>query len=308
MGLFDYKGKAPERGSLVLRALKSWLPMDRRGDALFALGKFRKRNGRWPVKEGGDLNDFLYYLRISKDMDDPLRSRVTCKLGVRDYFREKLGEDRSVPLWAVLETREAILGHSYPSRCVIKPSHLSGEVIRRKEGEPLDLKRIVSWMDRDYYFQSRESNYRGLRPRVLVEPYLALDGNFDYKVFCFRGEPKGISVHRDQKGLDSRYRHSADWELLDRILNPKDKDAPESLPKPPFLGEILELSRILSRDFLAIRVDFLVAEGRVHLGELTNVSGGAGMRHADPVSWRAFNRVLFKEGGFSLRDFPELTV
>jgi hypothetical protein len=41
---------------------------------------------------------------------------------------------------------------------VIKPTHLSGTVILRRDGEALDFDEIESWFDKNYYRSSREAN------------------------------------------------------------------------------------------------------------------------------------------------------
>jgi hypothetical protein len=306
VAFLDMEGRVPKRGSPLLGLLRRWLPKDRWGDELFSLAKFLKRNRHWPRKVQGDFNDFLYRLKVSREIDAPLRSLVTCKLGLRDHVRQVLGEAYCVPLTAVLETREQVLGYAFPSRCVIKPSHLSGEVLLRKAGEELDLARIASWLRRDYYLQSRERNYRSVKPRVLVEPYLALDGELDLKVQCIRGEPKVIAAFQDVPGKNLRYRFTPDWRLLYVDFGIHAEGAAATLPRPECLEEVLRLARILSKDFFFIRVDLMAVQGRIYVGELTSIPGSASIRQGERLGWKGYNRVIFGEKGYNLADFPEL--
>ena len=78
--------------------------------------------------------------------------------------------------------------------CVLKPTHSSGPVMFVNDPErDLDRERLKSWFAIDYYKDSREQNYKYLKPKVIVEEFFSEDGQTvpsDYKIFCFDGIPK----------------------------------------------------------------------------------------------------------------------
>lgn len=63
---------------------------------------------------------------------------------------------------------------------------------------------------------------------------------------------------------------------------PKDE---QIAPEPEKLDEMLELSRILSKDFKHVRVDWYnLPDGRVLFGEMTFTTWG-GLKRFDPDEW-----------------------
>lgn len=75
---------------------------------------------------------------------------------------------------------------------------------------------------------------------------------------------------------------------------------------PDRMDEILGAARILSRNLLFLRVDMYLVGQTTLIGELTSVVSN-GLNSWDyPDDERDFDRNLFGEQGFCLRDFPEL--
>src|SRR5579883_2491583 len=148
------------------------LPKTRAFDYAFALAQFVRAHRRLPRISGGGLNDALFHIKTSKEMLDPLRAFVSDKARVKEYVKAKVGDAHNVPTIAVLESYGEVLEFAYPTDCVIKPTHMSGEIIFRRAGSAIDFGKVRSWFDKDFYCVTREVNYRHLRPRVIVEPYI----------------------------------------------------------------------------------------------------------------------------------------
>ena len=93
-----------------------------------------------------------------------------------------------------------VLDHyPFPANCCIKPTHASGQFIIRKDNEPLDINRLKSWFRLNYYGQTREANYKSLKPKIIVEPLIfgGRDAE-DYKFLCYQGVPKIVWVDLDR--------------------------------------------------------------------------------------------------------------
>ena len=92
----------------------------------------------------------------------------------------------------------------------------------------------------------------------------------DYKIHNFNGEPKLVLVCRDRfngHGLTEDF-FSENWEHID-VKRPSLSNSSEEIKKPERLQEILELSRILSKDIPFVRTDFYEIGGKVYFGEIT---------------------------------------
>lgn len=259
------------------RRLMRVLPRSQLGDLCYAYLQFREFQGRSPDPSAPLLNDYWYSLKISGELENPLRVFVTDKEFLKLFVKATVGDEHNVPTLAVLHTADEIRRYVFPDRCCIKATHSSGLTIIRSHGEALDIDHIIRWLDFDYYVASREQNYRTLAPKVIVEPLIFDSANVeDYKFFCFDGEPKLIQVDIDRWGRHTKKLYTSGW--LDTGCS---IDVPMSIadiPRPKKLDRMLELARELSRPFSSMRVDLYTDGERVLVGELTSCHGGAQQR------------------------------
>lgn len=265
----------------------------RAGDDFRAYADFRFAHGRFPNNPPRTFTDHVFRLKVSDELESPLRVRISDKEFVKDYVREKLGDDFNVPVLAVLRTREEARRYGYPAPCVIKPTHASAQVIfRHGESDPVDLDRIESWFSLDKYRASRERNYRDLVPKVIVEKTITHQGRLadDYKVYCFRGRPKFIGVIIDRRNTDKENStYTLDWKRLPfRINGTHGRD----IERPARLDDLLRAASALSADISFARVDFYWDGTRFALGEITNLPASGHMRffplEADALAGRLF--------------------
>ncbi|ENO16888.1 hypothetical protein J057_01750 [Marinobacter nanhaiticus D15-8W] len=280
-----------------VRLVKRLLPKNRWGDYMTSLLTFVLYQGRLPKREGGDLNDALFALKTSDEILNPLRVFVSDKHHLKQFVKATAGDEYNVPTDAVLQSLEAAMEYDYPADCVIKPTHMSGEVMFRREGSPVDFKRMARWFDSNYYNWTREANYRPLKPKVIVEPYIfGGESCEDYKIFCVNGEPKMIWVDLDRQGAPRRNFYTTDWELLPvSMVYRQGKD----IPKPANLTEMLDVARQLSRDFSMIRVDLYSNGEKLLVGELTNCSEDARGRVVPVENAPIVTNLLFGKAGLS---------
>ncbi|MBL6431747.1 MAG: hypothetical protein HPM95_13695 [Alphaproteobacteria bacterium] len=154
-----------------LWAIHHWLngvtPKTRRFDKLISCLQFRLSHGRWPGRRQ-TLQDALLALKVGDEILSPDRVRTTDKELAKGFIEEKAGPGLAVPTIAVLRSKQEASAYALPRRCVIKPTHSSGSVIIRRDGEPVNIDRITGWFDHNYYRVWREANYRDLAPKVIV--------------------------------------------------------------------------------------------------------------------------------------------
>lgn len=260
-------------GSFFSILARKLIPQNRFGDAIFATSLFLKYNGLIP-KHSMTFNDVLYWMKIRGDLSDPLRIFVSDKEFSKLYVTALVGKSYVVPTIAVLKSPEEVDQFEFPRDCCIKPTHASGYVIIRKDGTDLNKARIKTWFHLDYYWITREANYKPLHPKVIVEPLLFRSASVDeYKIFCYKGVPKMIKAIQ---GRHTNYRSKyfdAKWNELDfSVDRPK---AQGSMPCPNNLEEMLSIAATLSAQFSFVRIDFYSDCRQCFVGEITNCSYGA---------------------------------
>lgn len=251
------------------RELDHLLPNTAWGDRLMTWSRFVATHRRLPHPDGTLLNDRLYRIKTSGALDDPLCVLTSDKELVKLYVAAVLGDSYNVPTLQVLRSVAACEQYAFPARCIVKATHTSGGPIRRRDSEPIDMGRIAAWFATNYYRSSRESNYRRLVPKVIVEPFVFDDDNpNDYKIFCVAGMPRMLQVDTDRHARHTRTLFDTRWKPLPYAYK---YPLPTVMPsRPPNLDAMLDAAARLSARFGLVRVD-LYSNGRdFRVGELTH--------------------------------------
>jgi hypothetical protein len=272
-------------------------PYTREGDYCFSLINFIALHQRMPRTQRGHLADALFHILTTDEILDPLRVFVSDKEYLKDFVKARIGDQYNVPTLGVIDSVEDVDGFDFPENCVIKPTHMSGQVIYRKIGSELDKEHIKKWLLSNFYPVLREANYKYLRPRVIVEPFIFdSDNNTDYKIFCLHGRPLLIYVINDRKGNRTDNIYTSDWGYLPYSL--KGKPGPVR-PRPESLDLMLEIATNLSADFNFVRID-LYSDGRkVLVGEITNCTQASRCKINPPDGEEIIAGILFGDGGFT---------
>jgi hypothetical protein len=258
----------------ALPRLKKYLPHTPAGDRLYHRILFYRKHGRLPT-DAPLWNDTWFRVKTSDEIDDPLRVFVSDKEHVKQFVKAVVGDEFNVPTHAVLRGLAEVDAFDFPPQCCIKPTHASAQVILRRDGEPVDRERIKRWFSINYYDFGRERNYRRLKPKVIVEPLIFGATNVeDFKIFCFKGEPRIIQVDVDRHTNHTRKYFDTGWNELDfSIIYPR---APAALTRPDNLDVMLDVARKLSAQFSFVRIDLYSDNRQALVGEITNCSENAG--------------------------------
>lgn len=241
-------------------------------------------------------NRILFRLRTGKnaDLDNPktfnehiLARKVkldeyglckyTDKYGVREYVAQVIGEDYLVPSFGVWEKGEEISLLELPDACVLKATHGSGWNVIIKDKQEKDLKqkicKLQKTLNRNYYYKSREKNYRDIPPRIVCEQFICprdKRGLMDVKTYCFRGEAKFLNICYTENGKE----HSGLFTLTGESLGAQDDSCRMEVPDIRQLSKVISLSQQLAQPFDFVRVDFYLADENIYFSELTFHSGG----------------------------------
>lgn len=219
------------------------------------------------------FNEKIQWLKLYDN--SVLKTRLADKYLVRDWIKEKIGEQYLIPILGVWEKFDDIDFDSLPEQFVLKSNHGSSWNIVVRDKRVLNLEEAKAkfdlWMSKNFALcGGLELHYGEIVPRIIAEQYMAeLDGDiFDYRFFCFNGEPKYVWVDVGS-GTKNHKRSIFDlnWNLQDMRVNyPNILPVPE---KPESFEEMLRLAKILCSDFALVRVDFYSIHGKTYFGEMT---------------------------------------
>ena len=214
---------------------------------------------------------------------NPEMKNIVDKYNFKKYIADRLGEGHTIELYGVWDNVDD-LEKSWPSlpEFFVLKSTISGngehlKVIRPKSKINFtELKEeLKEWLDpRHTNLNTTLTGYYDCVPRILAERYVetVADQLYDYKFYCFSGEPYTIcasSNHFTDENYPITY-YDLHWNKMDvRSGNHKNDD----IQKPYHLEEMIEYTRILAADFPFVRVDFFDTEEKLYLAEMTFYPG-----------------------------------
>ena len=238
---------------------------------------FRARTGtKLNLDNPVTYNEKLQWLKLYDR--NPLYTELADKYKVREYVKERIGEDYLVPLIGQWKNPDDIDFDALPDRFALKCNHNSGRgmfICRDKSAaDPDEVKKILSdGLSEDYYLMHREWPYKNIERRIICEKYMedtATGELRDYKFFCFNGEPKLMYIASERyKGSDGvKFDfYDMDGKHLDLYNAHPNADVPPEIP--PEFEEMKLLAKKLSHGLRHVRADFYSANGKIYFSELT---------------------------------------
>ena len=210
---------------------------------------------------------------------DERKVRLADKYLVRDWVRERIGEEYLIPLLGVWDRVEDIDFNALPQQFVLKTNCGSGDVVIVKDKNALSKKQIEAIRRKLHYYlhydlsaTSCEMHYAEIPPKIVAEAYINSEkGDLpDYKFICFDGKPYFCWVDMDRFTAHRRNIYDLDWNLQSWTQT---YPAYEGLiEKPENLAEMTALATKLSEGFAHVRVDLYSVRGRIYFGEMTFTS------------------------------------
>ena len=219
-----------------------------------------------------------------------IKTRLADKYLVREWVKEKIGEEYLIPLLGVWDKFDEIDFDKLPNQFVLKCNHGCGYNIIVKDKSNFDINeargKINSWMREDFAFKGGfEMHYSDIPRKIIAEKYIENSDNdlYDYKVWCFNGKAHYVQFlsERNTDGLKMVF-YDRNWNKQDFVYS-YPLDTKEN-PKPKNLDLLLSLAERLSESFSHVRVDFYITnDGRIYFGEMTFTSC-SGMSDWQPKS------------------------
>ena len=258
-------------------------------DKLYLRWKFKLIMGyKLNLKNPKTFNEKLQWLKLYDR--NPEYIKMVDKYEVREYIKEKIGEEYLIPLIGVYDKFDDIDFNKLPNQFVIKCNHDSGGLVICKDKNKLNIsmarKKINKSLKRNYYYSGREWPYKNVKPKILIEKYMedkAARELIDYKFMCFDGKPQlsFTCSERYDDGLKVTF-FDFNWNKLpfERYYPSSDK----KIVKPINYDLMLKFSKILSDNIPFVRVDWYEINGKLYFGELTFYPG-SGFEEFNPSEW-----------------------
>ncbi len=243
---------------------------------------------RLNLKEPKTFNEKMQWLKLYHH--DPIFTKMVDKYEVKDYIKEKIGEEYVIPSIGIYNSFDEIDFGNLPDRFVLKCTHDSGGLVICKDKSRLDIdasrEKLGNSLSRNYYYLGREWPYKNVKPRILAEVYMenVNRSNLDvYKILTFNGEPKIIQTIQNDKTPDECIDYfDCKWNLLN--LRQDYPNSKEPLKKPACLSQMLQLAKKLSEGIPFLRVDLYEIDGKVYFSEFTFYSD-CGFAPFTPPEW-----------------------
>lgn len=200
------------------------------------------------------------------------------KYAVKDYVKSIIGEKYIIPTLGVWNCFDEIDFDKLPEKFVLKTTNGGGGegVVICKDKRNLDRntakRKIENSIKHNIYTTLKEWPYKDVHPQILAEELLEFPNDtdlYDYKFFCFNGEPKYCQVISGRnRGMaidffDNDWKHQPFHEPK---FFPFAKEEPT---KPIGFEQMQILARKLAQNIPFVRIDFYDIGGTIYFGEIT---------------------------------------
>lgn len=267
-----------------LRRFKYWM-YSFISDERYAKKYYKNQTGReLNLQNPITFDEKLWWLKLN--YKNPLMTICSDKYLVREYVKEQGLECILNELYGVYYSVDTIDVSKLPEDFFLKCNHISGGNMKCNKADfsLLEVKKKLGvFLNVNYFFYSREWNYKNIKPCIIAEKVLKDNSKLpflDYKFMCFSGEPKllflDIGVCREDGSHSEEYYRN----IYDMDFNPVAiKETREhydytKIRKPENFGFMIECARKLSKPFPHCRVDLYNINGVVIFGEITFFHGG----------------------------------
>lgn len=151
----------------AVRKMKNLIP-----DNIYVKAQYKNRVGRIPnLQDPKTFNEKMCYLKLHNR--DDFYSKLCDKYRVREYVKEKIGEDYLIPTYGCWDSVEEIDWNTLPKQFVLKATHDSGSVVLCPDKDCFDVekakKKLKAALSRNYFYICREYPYKTIKPRIICE-------------------------------------------------------------------------------------------------------------------------------------------
>lgn len=193
---------------------------------------------------------------------NPLIPITSDKYRIYDYI-EAIGAPVKLP--RLLQATQQAENLNLEGEYIVKANHGSGWNISSRSGfsKAQIVKTTSKWLKQRYAPEALEWGYESIEPYLVVQELLK--DPLELKCFVFNGVTTHIQHNRYKPNSINTY--TREWEPVDVTYVYAQG---EEIKRPAVLDEVLETADLLGTPFQFVRVDFMISEGEVYLGEMTH--------------------------------------
>lgn len=227
------------------------------------------------------LQEYIFKLVIDSCKNKSKRrllADLADKIAVREYVTERIGGEFLPRLLGTWEHVDDIKWDALPNAFAIKTNNGCCTNIIVRDKSSLDIKderkKLTRWLKFPYGQLTGQLHYSDIPPMILAEELLVQDENpdslpYDYKFFCFKGEPKFILFYEGRTVNGHIVYNSVydiNWKPINSIVK---RPTEHDIPRPKSFEKMLEAAKELSKGFDFVRVDMYDINGKPVFGEMT---------------------------------------
>lgn len=229
-------------------------------------------------KSPRNIQEFSCCQLFDKNTDVVRLASLADKVAVRDYVKAIIGEQYLTKLFGVWTSPVDIDFEALPHSFVLKTNNGCASNIIVKDKSKIDeaqvRQKLAYWLKFPYGDLTGQIHYSKIKPLILAENFLRQSTTsdilpYDYKFFCYKGEPKYILFYegRSVNGhLTPNMLYDLEWRSIPHaVVRPIDHE----VPKPASLDEMIMCVQKLCKGFDFVRVDFYEINNRPVFGEMT---------------------------------------
>ncbi len=235
------------------------------------------------LKHPKTLNEKIQWLKIYDNL--PIKTTLTDKVLVRDWIKEKIGEEYLKPVLQICNNFDEIDFDKLPDSFIIKCNHGCKWNFTVKDKQKFldnsylfnSIKfHINNWMNESFFgWSDFETQYKNIKPQIIIESLLREDlniSNAEIEIWCFNGNVKFIQKcrsifvnkkfsHRNISCFDENFNNcDISFYSTNKVIY---EEADE------ILKTAKELSEMLAKDFKFVRVDWMIHKNKLYFGEMT---------------------------------------
>ena len=266
----------------IYNLLKPFAPIIGKYHKFILSLRYRKALGRSIEKKNPkSFYDKIFWLSCNSDTTE--WSRLADKYLVREFIKEKIGEEYLPQLYGVYDSAEEIDFDKLPNSFVIKTNNgcASNFLVRDKKNTDLEKirKELAYWLKFPYGELTGQRHYSRIEPKIIAEEFMYQEKDpkaalIDYKFYCFDGKPMYCNViserifntHRIKKHM-----YDMDWKPIPEMFTSTENL--QEIERPMTFEKMKEIAGKLAKGFSFVRVDLYEINGKIKFGEMTFMPG-----------------------------------
>ena len=206
-------------------------------------------------------------------------SKYVDKLNAKEIVKNRCGDlIKIAKVRKLMKNYDDLTLDDIKSDCIIKTTHgcgwnilINNDINNNINNDNNDLIEIIEKLKSfNKIYSTVEKQYSYIKPRYFIEELITdkylKNEVLDYMVRCINGEPISMSVQH--KSIAKQNSYNTNWVLI----------LPQQLfkiPRPVKFNELLNLARLLSKEFEFVRLDFFIdINDDIYFSEFTFTPAG----------------------------------